>query len=119
MGIKIEGNTKVSFSVKLLIGILLGLSTLATIGYFDIVKKQEEQKKYFEERLEKERENFRIIIRDEFSYIRRENSSIKEDITTIRENIARILARDRNERHNSRTIDRSARPSNEEPPSSF
>lgn len=112
MGIKIDENSKVSFSVKLLIGIIIGLFSIATIGYFDVIKKQNEQKEYFEERLEEERRQFREIIRDEFSYIRKDNSAIREDITTIRENIARILAR-------SNTNVSSTSRRNEQPPENF
>ena len=112
----IEGNkktfgesTKITLSIKTLaivIGILLSaITTLATIGYFDVKSDQAELKKDYETAKSAYKEEIKAVLQEELRDLREKDVRFVEDIGEIKGDIKVILDRTmRNNDHNDHNM---------------
>lgn len=97
--------TKVTLSVSTLAWIIGGLlsviTTLATIGYFDIKSDVREQKNTFDAEKLEYKEEIKGILQEEMQYEREKREKISEDIGEIKGDIKVILEKTRNLENNN------------------
>lgn len=121
---KIYGEgTRVTLSVSTLmwvIGALLSvITTLATVGYFDIKSDVKEQKSVFDNEKIEYKEDIKSALQEELKYEREKREEISEDIGEIKGDIKVILEKTRNlENGNSsdKSIFNTSGPENTIPP---
>jgi hypothetical protein len=92
--------TRVTLSVSTLAWIIGGLlsviTTLATVGYFDIKSDVKEQKEVFDNEKTQYKEEIKDILQEEMKYEREKREDIREDIGEIKGDIKVILEKTRN-----------------------
>lgn len=122
---KIYGEgTQVTLSVSTLTWIIGGLlsviTTLATVGYFDIKNDVKEQKIIFDQEKIEYKEEIKSTLQEELKYEREKREKISEDIGEIKGDIKVILEKTRSlENDNSNTgqsIYNNSGPDNSTPP---
>lgn len=93
-------NSKITMSVSTLSwiigGLLFVISTLATVGYFDIKGDVKDQKAKLEQEKVQYKEELREILKEELRYEREKREDITEDIGEIKGDIKVILEKTRN-----------------------
>lgn len=100
-------------------GLLSVITTLATVGYFDIKSDVQEQKNTFETEKLEYKEEIKGILQEEMKYEREKREKISEDIGEIKGDIKVILEKTRNlENGNSsnHSIHNTSGPDNSVPP---
>ena len=121
---KIYGEgTRVTLSVSTLmwvIGALLSvITTLATVGYFDIKSDVKEQKSVFDNEKIEYKEDIKSTLQEELKYEREKREKISEDIGEIKGDIKVILEKTRNlenDNSNDKSIFNTSGPENTIPP---
>jgi len=92
--------TKITLSVSTLAWIIGGLlsviTTLATVGYFDIKSDVKDQKNVFDQEKMEYKEDIKSTLQEELKYEREKREKISEDIGEIKGDIKVILEKTRN-----------------------
>jgi flagellar motility protein MotE (MotC chaperone) len=99
-GKKYGENSRVTLKASTLMWIIGGLisviSTLATVGYFDIKNDVEESKEMYDQGKQEYKEEMRKLIKEELKYERDKRDEMKDDISEIKGDIKVILEKTRN-----------------------
>jgi len=99
-GKKYGEETKITVSISTLSwiigGLLFVISTLATIGYFDIKGDVKNQKSTFDKEKIEYKEQIKKLLQEELRYERDKREKITEDIGEIKGDIKVILEKTRN-----------------------
>ncbi len=115
--------TRVTLSVSTLVWIIAGLlsviTTLATVGYFDIKSDVKEQKDVFDDEKIQYKGEIKKILKEEMKYEREKREKIIEDIGEIKGDIKVILEKTRsleNGNSNNHSIYNTSTPDDSTPP---